>query len=64
MKKHNSYNRIELVQEIFRKTNFKTYLEIGTLNMNIGTYLVWFKTITLVFAPALKGVSLLHTYLQ
>ncbi len=30
MKKHNSYNRIELVQEIFRKTNFKTYLEIGT----------------------------------
>ena len=32
MKEHNSYNRIKLIQEIFRKTNFKTYLEIGTEN--------------------------------
>ena len=32
MKKQNSYNRIELIQGVFRKTNFTTYLEIGTEN--------------------------------
>lgn len=30
MKKRYSYDRIELIQEIFRKTNFTTYIEIGT----------------------------------